>query len=142
LLTATQARLTKPGFSSKPNRKNTKHGSSPDLLRLLAGLPPQEVKSETCPGSRTKQPQRALSQIHLVSAKNIKKYCLRLVSAILTFEFQTIRVYLPFTLNSVHKVLLPKQLFTNLIIHNHTNSLQKKCLPPRHQFPPPLLPRK
>ena len=74
--------------------------------------------------------------------KNIKKYCLRLVSAILTFEFQTIRVYLPFTLNSVHKVLLPKQLFTNLIIHNHTKSLQKKCLPPRLQFPPPLLPRK
>ena len=40
------------------------------------------------------------------------------------------------------KVLLPKQLFTNLIIHNHTNSLQTKCLPSRRQFPPPLLPRK
>ena len=45
------------------------YDKGPDSLRLRAGFPPEEVKSETFPGFRTKQSQRALSQNHLVSAK-------------------------------------------------------------------------
>ena len=49
------------------------YDKGPDSLRLLAGFPPEEVKSETFPGFRTKQSQRALSQNHLVSAKKYQK---------------------------------------------------------------------